>query len=717
MKERENVTNPIVIALFVLILIIFFGVSSDCLAEDNLPGWPEVVNGAWQWGGQWYGPLIADIDPINENGKEIIVADQRSIQVYACDSDPFYENLEVFNIPENLWNAGYRMRGIPAVGDVTGDGYNDIVFLCSDDIILADTYIAHGGHTHTVRNLGWLYKVFVFNGENEVLYTSDAFISVYAKTPVLADIDVLDYNPLYPSFEDRRMEIIIGGKGQYGYALNHDECFLNYNTRTWHLAIIQLNQDSTFTKVDYDEDTIIGSLSGHDDYLLPAIGDMNHDGMKEIVMSHRWGIGCWTYDPSQDNNEKLSFNWMDGDDEDWIRPDPWPAMGPVNGEGFYTIGPIMADIENDGNLWAIIPHFNGTDEEDYNTKLFVVDINRNEHDDFEESVYLGSICSDESSPLETFAVTDILNNGHPDIIFHTVFENDGKIYWQDEDNNSRQTWPQEIEDLQIGVCPAVSNLTFDNNDADVWIAHNLDEENNNFFGFSRDDENDPSVEEEFNGISDFSTPVIADINADGTLEMAVRSFHEGNMVIQIWDLDDAEIPDGENESSLIEWSQLKNGPRHDGLYAQTYSGTLPEGSIYWRDRVIVADEVIVERGTCLNLMTRSPLVVEFNDGDLIMQTFLTQELYGYLLVFKPNFEGADGGLIWQDPDEQINFENVSFVNITNSIEDGSGFTFENCTFSGESGIGDHIAIDAEDATVNLINCTFKGYDTAVMLDN
>src|SRR3990172_7241529 len=111
------------------------------------------------------------------------------------------------------------------------------------------------------------------------------------------------------------------------------------------------------------------------------------------------------------------------------------------------------------------------------------------------------------------------------------------------------------------------------------------------------------------------------------------------MYIRIWELTGEDAPSLEafgNELAISEWSQFGNGPRHTGLYAQPYSGLLPVGHSYWRDRVIIADDVSTGLGRILHIETNSPTVIEFNNEVTLHLNNMMDVSGVYRPVFKPN---------------------------------------------------------------------------------
>jgi len=362
-KDRYFVTKMLAFIVIALFLI------RPTIAQpqwNNQDDWdPLTIEGEWldAAGVLWFGPVIADLTSDGE--KEIIIADLNMVRVYASDADDPDDPLFTIqpDVPED-----YYIRSIPSIGDIDGDGIQDIVFTCNKD---------HGydiEEPHDINVQTQLSFLFVYNGENgDLIDQCDMGQFLKAETPALADIDVLDFNPESPTYEDNRMEIILAG-----WSYNHIYQPAGNGSRiSWSLKIYRLSQQNELIPIDSDNWTFtnlnaqypIGRINSP--FLIPAVGDMDGDGLKEIVMNYLYGYRCWTYDLTQQHPLDLLFSFEMED----TPPDP------NNPEGFFCVGPILTDIENDGSMRAVIPHYHGNGQ----TTVLALDINEENLEDWGET--------------------------------------------------------------------------------------------------------------------------------------------------------------------------------------------------------------------------------------------------------------------------------------------------------------------------------------------
>ncbi|MBM3329858.1 MAG: hypothetical protein FJY67_10390, partial [Calditrichaeota bacterium] len=444
-----------------------------------------------------------------------------------------------------------------------------------------------------------------------------------------------------------------------------------------------------------------GETSDHS--LIPAVGDMNGDGKKEVVSTSRDYIWIRTYDPA---TQTLSLVTQ------VTRP------GHPNAATYFGgIGPTLVDLDNDGTLRALLPY-----QDDQNrTFVNAIDINGNNRQNWGPGGNLlpGTYAL---NLREQIAAGDVRRNGLPFAALHTTGGNSDPVFWVQNDQsefdpNARWPVPTNNNEHPAGVMLSMADIGYG---AFVNLFGSGKWRNNNLHVMSIEE----GIETEFNftGDSYYSTPIITNLNDDNRLEVISSSFNANRtrMYVRVWELTGQNAPDLDesgNELAVVEWSQLGNGPRHTGLYAQPYKGWLPRGSTYWRDRVIVADDVsfgynqILQFNSSLYIMPNT--VVEFNTetGLRSYGQSLNYEFWaGRNIVFKPNEEG---GWYYLPLVYGGELEDGLIVDGRFQIQPGGSMTFIGCQFI--SAIGSGTAFTADSATVSFHNCTFRGYSTALSL--
>jgi len=185
-----------------------------------------------------------------------------------------------------LWNYTTRsyMRSSPALGDVDSDGILEVI-------------IGSGNH-----------KVYALNGKDGSklwsLYTGD----VVDSSPALGDVD-----------GDGTLEVVIGNWDNKVYALNGED-----GSEFWNFT------------------------TGGDVDSSPALGDVDGDGMLEVVVSSKDNK---TYALNGEDGSEL-WNFSTGSGNGGVMNHPMfssPALGDVDSDGMLEV--IIGS--NDGNIYAL----------------------------------------------------------------------------------------------------------------------------------------------------------------------------------------------------------------------------------------------------------------------------------------------------------------------------------------------------------------------------
>ncbi len=650
---------------------------------DWLNGWgPKQINGTYQDASQELGPVVARLDD-GSNAKCVIVAEAHTLRVYNANGN------ERFHI---TFNQNETIRFIPAVGDVVpGNGHDEIV-IC----------------THVTGMSGYL-KVYAGNSANNQAPLATS-VACAEGQPVLADLESTNAG----SREDGDMEVIVAppnGLFVYDYDGN--------------VGLQQVADAGNIPSAAFDGDAPI----------TPAIGDANGDGKKEIVLHYMDAFHWWTYD-NQSQNRLTNYRRRDYEYE---------SIDHGLGFGYLT---TLADIDNDGKLWALAPYKYHQDDppgDEPGGRMVVLDLFANPNAQLgsngaEHSQYDGDpgevFPSKPQSTPDMVAVGDMADYSNNPIGLnqggHLVMS--ARFMPMQLFNHTSFTpggWPHSVGQVDgTGRMPAIANVgTSDQNPLDyrVIISHEWVEQNQTEYAVAgfRIAGGSHDFGWTLVGNENFCAPAVADLLGDGHLQVISRTLPDGNpgderiYAMQMWTTYDTHT---DNELNHIEWSQLGNGPRHQGLYAQPYSGWLPNGSTIWRDRVVVTNNVhfghdgnVIPARTAYLRITDNT-VVEFNPGAGLSRTEAPVHwdlIIGDNVVFKGN------------PISMFSLPVVSWHSLRDvhvfdggfSIGSGDTMTFENCSFVGNSS-GSAITVSGSISTntvINLTHCTFDNYATALDL--
>ncbi|MFA6250412.1 MAG: S8 family serine peptidase [Candidatus Shapirobacteria bacterium] len=228
-----------------------------------------------------------------------------------------------------------------------------------------------------------------------------------------------------------------------------------------------------------------GELSGNASYSVPAAGDINNDGLKEIIVRvYAYYCPSLTSCVSEYNIHALNSQGAEIDSS-------WPKIG-------YFNHPVVIDIDNDGQKEVIAYNSN-------NNKLYIFN-----SDAFESSFTLSSGGSDYMS------VSDLDNDTRQEIIFSKegdviVYKNDGSLMWKRNLEGMVSYSKPTLADLdgdkksEVIVSSSPSDLGLNGK---VWVFKS---DGSNFPGWPKSDY--------LKGNTRYSSIAVGDIDNDTTIEL------------------------------------------------------------------------------------------------------------------------------------------------------------------------------------------------------
>lgn len=219
-----------------------------------------------------------------------------------------------------------------------------------------------------------------------------------------------------------------------------------------------------------------------------AIGDMDLDGQKEIVVCSYDTIWLWTYDETNADDNKF---------ESEVEYE-LPVDNIIQG----CVGPVLADIDNEGKLWAIVPCAFYDEDTDMNGKMIVLDRNGNEHSAFDApDLPMDDAELFESSPNSSecgIAVADFHNRNIDDEGKLLIACDFSTPYIIKSDNRTPGVRPIGDVFSSTGFFPSIANIG--TNDDDIFRVVAAEGEEDDFYikGYKLDSEN-PSFSYEVTG--------------------------------------------------------------------------------------------------------------------------------------------------------------------------------------------------------------------------
>ena len=261
-----------------------------------LPGWPAMATSAID-----STPAIGDVDG---DGRNEVVVGTGTLEVPGARGA-----LNIFNangsrrcerLMTTIFGPANAVYGAPAIGDVTGDGVNDVVF---------------GSWDHTI---------YVVNGSCGVIASKDNRDTVFS-TPALFDVDGTG-----------QLDIFIGGDASENSKVPGD----SFNGGIFRR--LRYDGSGTLAQV-WDRRSTEAFQSG------AAIGDITGDGQPEVVTGSGmyWCRTNRTCPTAPDSNKVWAFNLFNGADVPG-----WPKRATMNTT--FNSAPALGDLDNDGVADVVI---------------------------------------------------------------------------------------------------------------------------------------------------------------------------------------------------------------------------------------------------------------------------------------------------------------------------------------------------------------------------
>ena len=458
--------------------------------------------------------------------------------------------------PEGLWVtlSGAWVRSSVALGDLTGDGVDDVVVGGSDGRIYA--------YSGTGAGLLWMYDTCADtgicasieskpaigdldrDGHNEVVvgvgstFTPQAPGGIWAlrcngsrmwyrlsgdfngdsipdgvhSSPALADVDLNDGG---------KLEVIYGGFDAHVRVLNHD------GTVVWDL----------FTR-----DTIWSS---------PAIGDLDRDGKPEIVIGSdaHWEPAFGTVD----GGKLYAFNGEDGtlvpgffiqvDEVVWSAP----ALGDLNGDGWLEI------VVGTGDCYEHVACASGGRTHPVTDAIYAYDRNGNPLPGW--PVHLPEFT------LASPALGDMDGDGDLEIVFNT---GDGYVHVLHSDGREMAGWPRlvttpagpgQVVHFPTTASPVLADLTGDGR-PEVILPSNWEIVVWDWTGLQLTRDRWPPLAWQWNLdtlYTVYGTPAVGDVDGDGYVELVAAGATQNgaNGALYKWDRP------GLREHLATAWAQFR----------------------------------------------------------------------------------------------------------------------------------------------------------------
>lgn len=463
-------------------------------------GWPKPID----YGRVGGSPIAADV---NSDGiKEIIYAVSSTGSPYSTYPNKLHvvdqSGNNITGFPKSLDYVDVSMFmpiPAPSVGDIDGNGDLEIVVMSSPKVYIFN----HDGTALT----GWPITGMEYNSQ---------VVSMYDAPPIISDLDY-----------DGKSEVIIKST----YRKN-----IEANTTT---NIYVYNFDGTL-RTGWPKQHAFGTSNS------VAVGDMDNDGSKEIVLVDHNG--------EVDSNDYILYVWK----EDGTNFGSFPKILSGFTYGSHYVSPVLADFDSNGSLDIF---FAGT------SKFAIIK---------SDGEYMAGwpVTVTTQNFYNSPAIADIDNDGDLDIVLaprygHIGATYDGYVTVYDHTGVVLTGWPwdQAANAGYFYASPVVADIDADGA-KEVLIAssNSVTDDQNLWYGIHV--LSNTGVKETFlptagntdvGGHGPIATPLIDNLDDDADFEVFTSNFSFYKSWMYIYDLD------GSYSDSASSWPGYQNNNRHTGL--------------------------------------------------------------------------------------------------------------------------------------------------------